>query len=131
MSGTNTERDYSKRSQIASIDEQRGRIDKQISATTENQQERKQYQYSPSSSSDIEKVGFSFYPHVFTNSSTSSTSETENRRTTPKKFMRRKLQRWAHRTNTTLTSIEQLLSAWRHIWPYELKHTAGKNRRNR
>ena len=64
-------------------------------------------------------------------SSTSSTSETENRGTTPKKFMRRKLQRWAHRTNTTLTSIEQLLSAWRHIWPYELKQTAGKNRRNR
>ena len=64
-------------------------------------------------------------------SSTSSISETEKRRTTPKKFMRRKLQRWAHRTNTTLTSIEQLLSAWRHIWPYELKQTAGKNRRNR
>ena len=67
MSCANTERDYSKRSQITSIDEQRGRIDKQISATAENQQERKQYQYSPSSSSDIEKVGFSFYPHAFTN----------------------------------------------------------------
>ena len=60
MSSTKTDKDYSKRSQITSIDEEPGRMDKQISATAENQLERKQYQYSRSSSSNIEKVGFYF-----------------------------------------------------------------------
>ena len=60
MSCANTERDYSKRSQITSIDEQPSRIEKQNSATAENQLERKQYLHSRSSSSNIEKVSFYF-----------------------------------------------------------------------
>ena len=60
MSSTKTDKDYSKRSQALSLNEQLGRVDIQNSTTAGNQLEREQYQYSRSSSSNIEKVGFYF-----------------------------------------------------------------------